>query len=488
MRSGVRACALALVAPVALAALAACAPLPTRHASGPIADIAPDVAPVSAAALSPVYATEAARVDAAERIWRLIAERFYDPALNGVDWQRVRSRTLARVAAAASDAEFYRALKDMAAALGDSHTVVLTPREALDRRRYASTRIGVHLAFVEGRVAVAEVEADSPAAHAGIAPGDVILSTNGVRFDEQFVRAALADPRFLHSDVAAGDGPQALPADARDAERVRVMRAVRRALRPAPMQPDGALVFEFERADGARLRTSLAPVSYARPPRAELRWLPGEVALIRLTRFAPELHAELDQALDEAARASALIVDLRGNSGGLLEMFRWFAGAFLPEDRFALRSLRRERGNARAQQVSYLRVGPPRGAARAPLTQPLAVLIDGRSASAAELTAVTLAEQRGALLVGEPSCGCVVGVRFEYVLPDGGGVRIAETGFLSAQGLRLEGVPLTPAVRVTPTLADLRSGRDAALEEAHRLLRAGARTAVGTLPVAAEAP
>ena len=77
------------------------------------------------------------------------------------------------------------------------------------------------------------------------------------------------------------------------------------------MQPDGALVFEFERADGARLRTSLAPVSYARPPRAELRWLPGEVALIRLTRFAPELHAELDQALDEAARASALILRKR---------------------------------------------------------------------------------------------------------------------------------------------------------------------------------
>ncbi|HXF46111.1 MAG TPA: PDZ domain-containing protein, partial [Burkholderiaceae bacterium] len=202
MRSRGLLCALALLA------LAACAPLPARNASGPIADIAADVPPVSAAALSPVYASARARVYTAERVWRLIAERFYDPGLNGVDWERVRERTVARAAAAASDAEFYRALKDMAAALGDSHTVVLTPREAVDRRRFVSTRVGMQLAFVDGRIAIAEVEPGSPAARAGIAAGDVLVAANGIRFDEQFVRAALADARFLRSDVAGGDGPE----------------------------------------------------------------------------------------------------------------------------------------------------------------------------------------------------------------------------------------------------------------------------------------
>ncbi|MCX7902061.1 MAG: S41 family peptidase, partial [Burkholderiaceae bacterium] len=124
--------------------------------------------------------------------------------------------------------------------------------------------------------------------------------------------------------------------------------------------------------------------------------------------------------------------------------------------------------------------------ARAPLLQPLAVLIDGRSASAAELTAVTLAEQRGALLVGEPSCGCAVGVRGEYVLPDGGGVRIAETAFVTAQGARLEGAPLQPSVRVSPSLADLRRGVDTALTVAHRLLLEGAHTTAAGLPLTAE--
>src|SRR5262249_2295677 len=100
---------------------------------------------------------------------------------------------------------------------------------------------------------------------------------------------------------------------------------------------------------------------------------------------------------------------------------------------------------------------------------------DGRTGSAAELAAVVLAEQRGAVLVGEPTCGCVVGVRYEYVLPDGG-LRVAETGFVSARGVRLEGAPTIPAVRVVPSLADLRAGRDVVLEEAHqRMLKAGSR-------------
>jgi C-terminal processing protease CtpA/Prc len=98
------------------------------------------------------------------------------------------------------------------------------------------------------------------------------------------------------------------------------------------------------------------------------------------------------------------------------------------------------------------------------------VLTDRRSGSASELTAVTLLEQRDALLVGESTCGCVVGVSWEYVLPGGGGVRVSETGFRSAHGRRMEGEPLTPAIYVPPGVAELRAGRDRALEAAERAL------------------
>ena len=79
-------------------------------------------------------------------------------------------------------------------------------------------------------------------------------------------------------------------------------------------------------------------------------------------------------------------------------------------------------------------------------------------------------EQRDALIVGESTCGCVVAVRSEYVLPGAGGVRVSETGFRSAQGRRMEGEPLAPAIYAPPTLAHLRAGRDRAVELAEKAL------------------
>ena len=66
--------------------LAACAPLPTRPSAGPIADIPEDVTGASATSLSPAFSTRLVRVDVADRAWRVIAGNFYDPQLNGVNW------------------------------------------------------------------------------------------------------------------------------------------------------------------------------------------------------------------------------------------------------------------------------------------------------------------------------------------------------------------------------------------------------------------
>jgi C-terminal processing protease CtpA/Prc len=356
--------------------------------------------------------------------------------------------------------------------------MVLTPRETVDRRRFVSTRIGMQLTVIDNRIVVSDVEPESPAARAGISVGDILAAVGTTRFDSAFIRAALADPRLAHGDVIAGDGPEALPAEGFDSERLRVLRAVRREMRrPAAQGRVVPLTVEVMRADGSMLRTQLVPTASARPPSTEVRWLDSDVLLIRFTRFIPELRPELDAALNEANSARAIIIDLRGNGGGLIEMFRWFAGRFMGEERLVMRSLSRDRIDGRAQTVSEMYIGPDRfdTTAKRQLLQPVAVLVDGRTGSAAELTAVVLAEQRSALLVGEPTCGCVVGVRYEYVLPDGGGVRVAETGFVSARGVRLEGVPTLPAVRVMPTLDDLRNGRDPVLEEAHkRLLKATA--------------
>jgi carboxyl-terminal processing protease len=470
----------AWAAALAIAFVAGCAQLPSRPASGPIADLAHDAQASSDRALSPVYASERARRATALTVWRLVQERFYDPRLYGVDWPAVRERALPAAAAARSDAELYRVLRQMTAELREPHTEVLTPRESLDRRRFVAARNGLTLGVVEGEVAVLEVEPGSAAAAAGVQPGDLVQRLNGTPIDARFVREAAADPATLTAKPLAGDGPQALPADARDAERVRAMRALRRLI---AADADGARVpariaLELSRPSlAAPLAVEAVAEVRARAPSAQMRWLPGEIAWIRFDRFDSSLRAELERALDAAAAARALIVDLRGNGGGQLQMFRWFAGQFLPERRVAMHASARDRADAQARSLTEMAIGP---GAR-PLLQPLAVLIDGRTASSAELAALALAEQREALLVGEPSCGCAVAVRVEYVLPDGGGLRIAETGFVSARGARIQGAPIAPALRVLPTLADLRAGHDPVLEAARQKL------ARATQPAAAAA-
>lgn len=461
----------------ACALLSACAQLPYRAAAGPITDVSWDAAVPSATALSPVYATPRARRDVAERVWQLLNDRYHDPSFNGVNWAEVRARRVPQAIAARSDVALYAALKAMAAELRDPHTEVLTAREAIDLRQFVAPRNGVTLSVIDGRLAVLEVEPDTPGAAAGLRAGDAVLAINDAMITPAFLSAAAADPDTELSRPLAGDGPEALPADAVDAARVRAMRAVRRLLRsqapaaevpsarPPPAQLSMRLVIERPPAVDA-LQVTVVAAPRARPPQAHLRWLDGQVAVIGFNRFHPSVRDEIERALDAAAGARGVILDLRGNGGGLLEMYRWLVGRFMADERVPMRTITRSRVYPGARSVDDLVVTPH----RTPLLQPLAVLIDGRTASSAELAAVTLAEQRAAVLVGEPTCGCAVAVRVEYVLPDGGGLRIAETSFLSARGASMQDAPTLPHLRVSPTLEDLRAGRDVVLAEAHRRL------------------
>ena len=137
-----------LLVAVVVVALAACASLPARPAGGMVADLTDDVAAVSQVGLAPEFDTAAKRLEVQQRVWQVIAERYYDPRLNGVDWAGLREKYRPRVVAAKSDAELYLALKGMVRELKDSHTRVVTPRESVDHRRFAALATGASLSVI----------------------------------------------------------------------------------------------------------------------------------------------------------------------------------------------------------------------------------------------------------------------------------------------------------------------------------------------------
>jgi carboxyl-terminal processing protease len=423
-----------------------------------VADLPDDVAAVSQTGLSHAFDSEAKRIDVQQRAWQVIAEQYYDPRLNGVDWLAIREKYRSRVAAARTDAQFYLALKAMARELKDSHTRIVTPRESADHRRFTALGSGAALSVIDDQLVVVDIEPDSPAARAGLARGDVVLAVDSHRFDGSFLAAARGLP-LTGEDVVS---PEAEPARADEVARFAQLRAVRRVLQRAPDEPPRAQRLQLARAGGT-FEAVIQQEPLLRPPTVVTTVLPSGVAVIRLNRFSTRNRSELEHALESIAWSKALILDLRGNGGGDYSQFVFLLRHFLPESRTVLTQLTRDGEAVRERPV---RLTP----AERPYLKPVAVLTDRRSGSASELAAVALLEQREALIVGESTCGCVVGVTWEYILPGGGGVRISETGFRSAAGRRMEGEPLSPAIYMPPGIAELRAGRDRALEAAERAL------------------
>lgn len=438
---------------------AATASLPTRPAAGPVIGLSEHTARRLQDSLSEEFATPELRLEVQQKAWQVIADRHYDPALNGVDWLAVREKYRALVIAAKSDAEMYFVLKAMVRELKDSHTRVLTPRESADQRRFAATTSGIRMQVIDDQLVIIEVDADSPAARAGVRTGDVVVVIDDRRFDAAFFSAARELP-LTGADIVSAE---AEPTNQEEVARYAQLRAVRRALQRMPDAPLRAQLVTLQREGHDDITVMLTPEPLVRPPAVTTKITSAGIGVLKLNRFSARNRAEIEQALAAMADTRALVLDLRGNGGGDYSQFIWLVRQFLAEPRVVLTQLSR-RGDQ--QTGRELRITP----VDKPYLKPIAVLTDRRSGSASELTATALLEQRDAVIVGESTCGCVVAVRAEYVLPGEGGIRISETGFRSAHGRRMEGEPLTPAIYAPPTLPDLRAGRDRALESAEKAL------------------
>jgi carboxyl-terminal processing protease len=394
------------------------------------------------------YSTAESRLRIFDEVWEQVRERYFDADFQGVDWQEARRRFRPLAADARGRAELYAVMRRMLGLLRDPHTRVFAPGESADWRVQRYVSVGVAVRELAGQVVVTDVERDSEAEEAGLRAGDAVLALDGEP------AAALVARRL--SERGADASPSA-----RLAAVAHLFEGER----------DTTVRLTYARPGERRVREAvLRREPRTRLPSFEVRGQGDGVRLVRFNIFTPEVAAQFTRALKDGLKdARALVIDLRDNGGGEAESMADLASTLLP----AGLSLGRFTDRAGA-----VRLEPHTRAALLSTAdsferfrRPVVLLTNARTASAAEVFAAALRETGRASVIGEATCGCVLGIRRRHRLPDGGVLDVSEMDYHTAGGTRLEGTGLRPDVTVEPTREALRRRQDRALERALEILK-----------------
>jgi carboxyl-terminal processing protease len=183
-----------------------------------------------------------------------------------------------------------------------------------------------------------------------------------------------------------------------------------------------------------------------------------KLGYVRMISFSEGVHALLREAVQKVEKqgAEGIVLDLRGNGGGLLEEAVLSAGVFLPKDEVVVTTNSRTQGHA-----VYKTSGD-----NLP-SLPLVVLIDRNTASAAEILTAALADDAGAKTVGTRSYGKGV-FQQEVDLSNGGALKLTIGEYFTPDGVNLaESHGIHPDVKA-PNLPQ--TARDEGLERAFEVL------------------
>ena len=311
------------------------------------------------------------------------------------------------------------AISGMIQSLGDPHSIYLDPKtyhQLMEQTAGSFGGIGIYMGFKDNKVSVISVMDDSPAARAGIQANDEILSVDGVPVTE-------IQPEEVAIHIRGEVGTE-------------VTLSIRR---------NGTEDREFViQRDTIQVKT------------AEGRMLDNNMGYIRIAAFSENTAQEFRDAYEslETEGMKGLVIDLRENPGGLVTSSVEIANMVVPEGTVVSVV---ERDGEKEEYTSSLKE----------LKYPLVVLIDGNSASAAEILAGAVQDTGAGTLVGSKSFGKG---SVQTVLPmfHDDAVKLTIAKYYTPSGRNIDGVGIEPDVSIDFQPEDT---EDVQLAKAEEVLR-----------------
>ena len=372
--------------------------------------------PIHNVAPTTVLAATKAPSDVVDEVWTLIDKYYIDRTYGGQNWKAIRDNYLPLSVKAKSDDTRFKLASEMVETLSDKYTRMLSREQYSAIQKYDLIGVGVTLMpdTKKNIIVGAPPIPNSEAARVGMQVGDFVTEINGV--------STTGRTAFDIIDQISED-PSA--------------KTVTMTIRPkGSTESDPAKVVSMSRAF-AEVKN---PVQYKI---SEIRSDGTKVGYIKISEFNALVKASLEKALVDLERenVNAYVIDLRQNTGGAFQSAVEISSLFME-------------GRVATYVVDNTSVKLPFRTATGQLaidkTDPIVMLIDGRSASASEVLAGSLHDNCRAVLMGERSFGKGL-IQAVYGLKSGEGLVMTVARYITPSGRDIQGIGITPDFPTPPS-------------------------------------